>query len=159
MIGKHKNIINLLGACTQDGKQEEGGVFCPHTALLARRPHRETTGLQGFCSQGISRASIPIQHVVHTYPSTQEAETGGSQVWLQPGVHSKSVSKVQKSRGWEIAQSIESMFLKAEDLLNLYLKVSSYDPSTGKMEKGESQDSLSSSLAFSVSSWSARDPV
>lgn len=22
MIGKHKNIINLLGACTQDGEQE-----------------------------------------------------------------------------------------------------------------------------------------
>lgn len=21
MIGKHKNIINLLGACTQDGRQ------------------------------------------------------------------------------------------------------------------------------------------
>lgn len=23
MIGKHKNIINLLGACTQDGKHSE----------------------------------------------------------------------------------------------------------------------------------------
>lgn len=23
MIGKHKNIINLLGACTQDGESEE----------------------------------------------------------------------------------------------------------------------------------------
>ena len=24
IIGKHKNIINLLGACTQDGKTRQG---------------------------------------------------------------------------------------------------------------------------------------
>lgn len=26
MIGKHKNIINLLGACTQDGRQLLGAA-------------------------------------------------------------------------------------------------------------------------------------
>lgn len=28
IIGKHKNIINLLGACTQDGKTRQGGFCC-----------------------------------------------------------------------------------------------------------------------------------
>lgn len=36
MIGKHKNIINLLGACTQDGEYEKG-MFPVHTAPLATR--------------------------------------------------------------------------------------------------------------------------
>lgn len=27
IIGKHKNIINLLGACTQDGKTRQTGVY------------------------------------------------------------------------------------------------------------------------------------
>lgn len=48
MIGKHKNIINLLGACTQDGEYEKG-VFSVHTTLLAAGPQLETTGLLGFC--------------------------------------------------------------------------------------------------------------
>lgn len=28
MIGKHKNIINLLGACTQGGESRDGGGVC-----------------------------------------------------------------------------------------------------------------------------------
>lgn len=30
IIGKHKNIINLLGACTQDGESHRHGVHCPY---------------------------------------------------------------------------------------------------------------------------------
>lgn len=32
MIGKHKNIINLLGACTQDGRQRLGQLWAPASA-------------------------------------------------------------------------------------------------------------------------------
>jgi hypothetical protein len=48
MIGKHKNIINLLGACTQDGEYEKG-VFSVHTTPLTARLQLETTGLLAFC--------------------------------------------------------------------------------------------------------------
>jgi hypothetical protein len=32
-------------------------------------------------------------------PSPQEADTGGSQVWGQPGLHSETLSQKQKQRG------------------------------------------------------------
>lgn len=42
MIGKHKNIINLLGACTQDGelslfpfKSESKSALCPSGSLVS----------------------------------------------------------------------------------------------------------------------------
>lgn len=43
IIGKHKNIINLLGACTQDGKTRHTGVFNrPSMASVDQHKHSHT---------------------------------------------------------------------------------------------------------------------
>ena len=49
-IGKHVNIINLLGACTQDGEQLEVSsvvfLYFEHVSVSSCRSRLLSTGLQ-----------------------------------------------------------------------------------------------------------------
>lgn len=56
--------------------------------------------------------------------------------------------KYTKVEAGETVQSIEGWPYKHEDPSSLYLEVSFCDPSTGEMEKGGSQDSLTALLVL-----------
>lgn len=87
MIGKHKNIINLLGACTQDGEYEKG--VSVHTTPLA-------ANIGFFAFKASQERIFPSGMLYTSILGTQDAETEESQVWHQPGVPGKTVSKTLK---------------------------------------------------------------